>query len=130
MQTVKRVRQRFPGLAMIVRARSRTDAYEYAEIGVPAVREVFGSALEAARGVLKTLGFGESEVERVVQRFREYDEKQILESAPHRRDVKKLIALTEQGRRDIRQLLTAEIDQRDAGGDEQRGEREVRAQRL
>jgi voltage-gated potassium channel Kch len=128
MQAVKRVRQRFPGLAMIVRARSRTDAYEYAEMGVPAVREVFGSALEAAARTLKVLGFSESEI--LVQRFKEYDEKQIVESAPHRRDVGKLIALTEQGRRDIAQLLAAEVHQRDAGGDEQRGGREVRAEGL
>jgi monovalent cation:proton antiporter-2 (CPA2) family protein len=128
MQTVKRVRQRFPGLAMIVRARSRTDAYEYAEMGVPAVREVFDSALEAAARTLKILGFAEAET--IVKRFKEYDEKQIVQSAPHRRDIKKLIALTEQGRRDIEQLLAAEIHQRDSGGDEERGEGEVRAQRL
>jgi len=130
MQTVKRVRQRFPGLAMIVRAHSRTDAYEYAAMGVPAVREVFGSALETAGLVLKNLNFEEKNVERILQRFKEYDEQQIVESAPHRQDVKKLIALTEQGRRDIAQLLAAEIHQGDSGGNEQRGEREARAQRL
>jgi monovalent cation:proton antiporter-2 (CPA2) family protein len=128
MQMVQRVRQRFPGLAMIVRARSRTDAYEYAAMGVPAVREVFDSALEAAARMLKILGFAETET--IVKRFKEYDEKQIVQSAPHRRDIKKLIALTEQGRRDIEQLLAAEVHQRDSGGDEQRGEGEVRAQRL
>src|SRR5437588_145925 len=40
MQIVKRARQRFPQLALVVRAHSRTDAFEYAEMGVPAVREV------------------------------------------------------------------------------------------
>jgi monovalent cation:proton antiporter-2 (CPA2) family protein len=128
MRTVKRVRQRFPGLSLIVRARSRTDAYEYAELGVPAVREVFGSALEAAARTLGVLGF--TETEGLIKRFKEYDERQIVDSAPHRRDVTKLIALTEQGRRDIAQLLSAEIHQRDAGGDEERRGREVRAQGL
>jgi voltage-gated potassium channel Kch len=130
MQTVKRVRQRFPALAIIVRAHSRTDAYEYAAMGVPAVREVFDSALEAAGRVLKILDFKEGEIQRIVQRFKEYDEQQIVQSAPHRGDIKRLIALTEQGRRDIAQLLAAEIHQGNAGGDEQRGEGEVRAQRL
>jgi monovalent cation:proton antiporter-2 (CPA2) family protein len=128
MQTVKRVRQRFPQLAIVVRAHSRTDAYEYAAMDVPAVREVFDSALEAAARVLKILGFAETES--IVKRFKEYDEKQIVQSAPHRQDIKKLIALTEQGRRDIEQLLAAEIHQRDSGGDQERGEGEVRAQRL
>jgi len=128
MQTVQRVRQRFPGLAMIVRARSRTDAYEYAEMGVPAIREVFGSALEAASRMLKMLGFAEAES--IVQRFKEYDEAQIARMAPFRDDMKQLIELTEQGRRDIAQLLATEINQRNPRRDEERGEGEVRAERL
>ncbi|HXM80535.1 MAG TPA: monovalent cation:proton antiporter-2 (CPA2) family protein [Burkholderiales bacterium] len=124
MQIVKRVRQRFPRLAMVVRAHSRTDAYEYAEMGIPAVREVFGSALDAAARTLKILGFEETDAERIVQRFKQYDEQQIVQNAPHRHDIKKLVALTEQGRRDIAELLGAEagsapkIDQNDARGDE------------
>src|SRR5438105_4834001 len=43
MRMVKRVRQRFPRLEVVVRANGRTDAYEYAELGVPSVRETFGS---------------------------------------------------------------------------------------
>jgi voltage-gated potassium channel Kch len=131
--TVKRVRQRFPQLEVIARARSRTDAYEYAELGVPAVREVFGSALDATGGVLRTLGFADEEITRIVARFRDYDEGQIPRNAPHRHDVKKLVAFAEQGRRDISQLLAAEarsappIDQDDARGDEERRSRESAA---
>ena len=121
MRMVKRVRQRYPALPLIVRAHARTDAYEYAELGVPAVREVFASALDAALQMLVSLGYERDDALRIVQRFREYDERQIAESAPHRHDIKKLIALTEQGRRDIANLLAAEaalapqIDQHDAG---------------
>jgi len=126
MQIVKRVRERFPQLALVVRAHSRTDAFEYAAMGIPAVREVFGSALDAAARTLKILGFEDSNAERIVQRFKEYDEQQIALSAPHRHDIKKLVALTEQGRRDIAELLAEEarsapqIDQNNAGADEQR----------
>ena len=130
LQTVRRVRQRFPGLQLVVRARSRTEAFEYAEMGVTAVREVFGSALDAAGRGLGVLGYSEDEVARVLQRFREYDEAQIVQAAPHRNDLKALIELQQRGRRDIAQLLAAEVHQRDAGGDEQRGGREVRAERL
>ncbi len=122
MQIVKRVRERFPQLALVVRAHSRTDAYEYAEMGVPAVREVFGSALDAAARTLKILGFEEGNIERIVQRFKQYDEQHIVLSAPHRDDIKKLVALTEQGRRDIAELLAEEarsapqIDRNNTGG--------------
>jgi len=128
MRAVERVRARYPQLALVVRARSRTEAFEYAEMGVPAVRELFGSALSATEQALKLLGIADAGA--VVRRFKEYDERQIVEHAPHRNDLEKLIALNEQGRRDIAQLLAAEVHQRDAGGDEQRGAREVRAEGL
>jgi monovalent cation:proton antiporter-2 (CPA2) family protein len=115
LTTVKRVRQQFPQLEVIARARSRTDAFDYAELGVPAVREVFGSALDATGRILGTLGFAADETARILQRFRDYDEAQIPQTAPHRNDVKKLVAITEQGRRDIAQLLAAEA--RSRGGD-------------
>ena len=108
MRLVKRVRARFPHLELLVRAHSRTDGYEYAELGVPAVRELFAASLDAARELLIALGYTPDNAQRIVSRFREYDERQISESAPHRHDEKKLIALTEQGRRDIAQLLAAE----------------------
>jgi voltage-gated potassium channel Kch len=108
MQMVKRLRRRFPGLQLIVRAHSRTDAFEYTELGVPVVREVFASALEATSKLLVALGYEPDNAQRIIERFREYDERQIAESAPHRHDIKKLIALTEQGRRDIAQLLASE----------------------
>jgi len=136
MRMVKLVRQRFPGLQLLVRAHSRTDAYEYAELGVPAVREVFASALEAAERLLINLGYERADAQRIVQRFKEYDERQIAEDAPHRQNIKKLIELTEQGRRDIAQLLASEaalapqIDQHDPGGDQKSGEREGAGQRL
>ena len=108
MRMVKRVRSRFPRLELVVRASGRTDAYEYAELGVRAVRETFGSALDASLQLLVKLGYAETRARRVVERFREYDERQIAQNAPHRKDIEKLIALTEQGRRDIAQLLAAE----------------------
>jgi monovalent cation:proton antiporter-2 (CPA2) family protein len=110
LAAVQRIRKRFPALEIVTRARSRTDAFEYAEMGVPAVREVFGSALDATQLVLARLDYPAETARRVVERFREYDEEQLRTSAVHRNDVAKLIALTEQGRRDIAQLLAAETE--------------------
>jgi glutathione-regulated potassium-efflux system ancillary protein KefC len=136
MRLVRRARRYFPDLQIVARAHSRTDAYEYAEMGVPSIREVFGSALDATGRVLGALGYSESEAQSILQRFKEYDERQILQNAPHRHDVKALIALSEQGRRDIAELLAAEarsapqVHQDDARGDAERGGRERTADRL
>jgi glutathione-regulated potassium-efflux system protein KefB len=130
LAAVKRARLRFPHLSILVRAHGRTDAYEYVELGIPAVREVFCSALEAAEKTLASLGYSEENAQRIVQRFREYDERQIAEQAPHRHDTVKLIAMTQQGRRDIAHLLateaasTPEIHHDDAG-DPDRGDGKI-----
>jgi monovalent cation:proton antiporter-2 (CPA2) family protein len=130
LRTVKQVRRRYPHLAVIVRAHSRTDAYEYMDLGVPAVRETFGSALDAAELALRALGHGPVAARRVTTQFRRHDEEMMERMAAHRGEVKELIALNQQGRRDLEKLLTAEIHQRDPARDEQRGEREAGAERL
>jgi len=130
LRMVRQVRRRYPGLAIIARAHSRTDGYDYLDLGVPAVRETFGSALDAADLALRALGYSPEGARRVVSQFRQHDEELMAQMSPHRREVKQLIALNLQGRSDLEKLLTAEIDQRDPGRDEQRGEGEVRAERL
>ncbi|MGE5640015.1 MAG: monovalent cation:proton antiporter-2 (CPA2) family protein [Clostridia bacterium] len=136
LTAVKRIRQRFPQLRIVARARGRTDAYEYAELGIPAVREVFGSSLDAARELLQVLGYEEANADRILARFREYDEASLARNAKHRNDITKLIAISEQGRRDIAQLLSqealppAQVDQDDARADEKRGEEKAPAERL
>jgi monovalent cation:proton antiporter-2 (CPA2) family protein len=136
MRMVKRVRERYPGVQLIARAHGRTDAYEYAELGVPSVREIFGASLDAASRILVALGYQQAAAQRIVERFRDYDERQIVDNAPHRRDLEKLIALGEQGRRDIAQLLASEarlapqVDEHDARRDQQRGQGEIAGERL
>ena len=109
MRTVKQARRRYPNLAVIVRAHSRTDAYEYMDLGVPAVRETFGSALDAAELALRALGHGPVAARRVTTQFRRHDEEMMERMSPHRGEVKQLIALNQQGRRDLEKLLTEEI---------------------
>ena len=108
MQIVKLSRRHFHRLKIIVRARSRTDAFDYHDMGVPAVRETFGSALDASELALRALDMGPLAARRVVTRFRVHDEEMIAAQAPHRNEVKKLIAVTLQGREDLDQLLASE----------------------
>ena len=108
LRLVREVRGRYPALKLIARAHSRSDAFEYAEMGVPAVRETFGSALDAAEAALRALDFGPMAARRVVTRFRRHDEETLAEQAPHRGETKKLIALQQRGRKDLERLLAVE----------------------
>jgi monovalent cation:proton antiporter-2 (CPA2) family protein len=112
LRIVQQVRRRYPHLAVISRAHSRTDAYDYMDLGVPAVRETFGSALDAAELALRSLGHGPAAARRVVTQFRRHDQEMMELQAPHRGEVKQLIALNQQGRSDLEKLLTAEIERR------------------
>jgi len=108
MRTVQRARERFPGLQIIVRAHGRTDAYEYTALGVPSVRETFGSALDAASGALQLLGRSIEQAREAVQQFRMLDEQRLVALAPHRKDVQKLIEFSRKERENLNQLLTNE----------------------
>ncbi len=109
LRIVRRVRKRYPALKILARAHSRSDAYEYHEMGVPAVRETFGAALDAAEAALRALDFGPLAARRVVQRFRRHDEEMLVAQAPHRGQIRRLIALQQQGRRDLENLLRKEL---------------------
>jgi monovalent cation:proton antiporter-2 (CPA2) family protein len=111
MKVVKRARERFPGLRILVRAHSRTDAYEYVALGVPYVRETYGSALDAASGALQLLGRSVEDARQAVQQFRTYDEQRLVALAPHRLDEQKLIDFARKERENLNQLLTNEAAQ-------------------
>jgi voltage-gated potassium channel Kch len=108
MRIVKLARKHFHHLKIIVRAHGRTDAFEYQEMGVPAVRETFGSALDAAELALQALDHGPIAARRVVARFRRHDEELLAEQAPHRKETKKLIAVSLRGRADLDRVLASE----------------------
>ena len=105
LSTAKLAQEHFPNLAILARAYSRTDAFEYAALGIPAVRETFGSAIDAGESALRVLGHSAHEAKHLATQFRRHDEEMLAKAAPHRGDVKKLITIGRQGRADLEKLL-------------------------
>jgi len=114
MSTVKLAREHFPHLKVLARARSRTDAFEYVEMGVPAVRETFGAALDAAALSLELLGHPREEARHSAEEFRRYDEESLARQAPYRKDVDQLVAVTLKERENLERLLASESARREA----------------
>jgi voltage-gated potassium channel Kch len=110
LRLTREVRKRYPALKVIARAHGRSDAFEYLDMGVPAVREMFGSALDGAELALRALDFGPVAARRVVTRFRRHDEEMLAEQAPHRGEIKQLIAMQQSGRDDLERLLKTETE--------------------
>jgi len=114
MSAVKLAREHFPHLKVLARARSRTDAFEYVEMGVPAVRETFGAAVDAAALSLELLGHPREEARHSAEEFRRYDEESLVRQAPYRKDVDQLVAVTLKERENLERLLESESARREA----------------
>jgi glutathione-regulated potassium-efflux system protein KefB len=71
---VERLRQLYPGIKVIARARDRSDARFLRSLGAVPVREAFFSSMEMGRETLLTLGFESAQVDVRMQRFRQHDE--------------------------------------------------------
>jgi monovalent cation:proton antiporter-2 (CPA2) family protein len=107
----KYVQKHYPQVKLIVRARNRTDAYEYMELGIENVRETFHSALAAAESSLVSLGFGRFQAHRMMWQFKQHDEKMMNESLSIRNDEKQRISYNTKSRQDLIALLNQESRQ-------------------
>jgi len=108
LSTARLAQEHFPHLAILARAYSRTDAFEYTALGIPVIRETFGSAIDAGESALRVLGHSAHDAQRLASQFRRHDEDLLAKAAPHRDDVKKLITIGRQGRADLEKLLQNE----------------------
>ena len=112
---VAQVRDRFPKLKVIARARSRTEAYDFHAQGVISMRETFGSALEVGEAALQAVGFDAEVARKATAQFRHHDEAQLAAASVHRNDIKKLIAFSRQGTEDLKALMEKEAAEKEAG---------------
>jgi len=106
LRTAREVQEHFPHLTVFARARNRAHVYQLLELGIThVIRETFLSSLELTGDVLQELGFSYSEARSTLDRFREHDERMLLESFKYQRDEKKLIEIAERSRRELESLF-------------------------
>lgn len=108
LEMAKLVKERWPGVAIVARARSRTDAFDLRELDLNPIRETFYSSLEAARQSLLAIGETASAAENIVRQFEKHDLEQLEATLKIRHDRKAISSLMEQGRQDLKTLLQME----------------------
>jgi monovalent cation:proton antiporter-2 (CPA2) family protein len=108
LEMAKLVKERWPGVAMVARARSRTDAFDLRELDLNPIRETFYSSLEAARQSLLAIGETASSAAKIVAQFEKHDLDQLEATLKIRHDRKAISSLMEQGRQDLKTLLELE----------------------
>ncbi|MBS63664.1 monovalent cation:proton antiporter-2 (CPA2) family protein [Salinisphaera sp.] len=80
LATARAVREHFPHLKIIARARNRRHAYELMDLGITVLqRETFLSSLELAGDAMRMVGLKSDEIDRAKRLFRSHDEKRLFE---------------------------------------------------
>ena len=112
VEVAKMVREHFPNLTIVARARNVRHYFELHGLGVKMIeRETLDSALMSARSVLEVLGWERHQARTLAMRFRRHNVDQIVQMAPHRKDEAKLIAAAKQGRQQLEELFAQERDE-------------------
>jgi glutathione-regulated potassium-efflux system ancillary protein KefC len=101
-----RVREHFPNLPIIARARNVTHYVELRSRGVDIVeRETFESALRTGRHVLETLGVDRFRAREIADAFRRHNLVTLNALVPHFRDESKVLSEAKAGREELRELF-------------------------
>jgi glutathione-regulated potassium-efflux system ancillary protein KefC len=112
LKLVDVVKENFPQLTVIARARNVTHYYGLRERGVTLIeRETLDSALMTGRTVLEAMGWQRHQARNLALRFRRHNIELLEEMALHRTDEAKLIAVAKQGRQQLEQLWAKEREE-------------------
>ena len=102
LRLVDRVREHFPGLKIVARARNVTHYRELRERGVEvAERETFESALKVGRSALESLGVDRYRARELAEKFRRNNIATLEASLPHFHDEAQLLTLVQAGREEL-----------------------------
>lgn len=108
-EIVRTAKKHFPNLAILARARGRTEAYELLDAKIAGVyRETFDAALRVGEDALRLLGLPAHAAHRAARAFKRHDERSMAELAAHRHDEAALISRARERLRDFEQLMAAE----------------------
>jgi glutathione-regulated potassium-efflux system protein KefB len=116
VRTARAVRRLYPQARVYASARDRPHAWALMEIGVHAVREVLHSSLYTGERVLVDLGFDPATVHEHVKRFREHDARLLRAQYDVRNDEDALIRTTQDARRELEELFSADAGEGVLGG--------------
>lgn len=105
----KLVQERWPKVAIVVRARSRTDAFDLRDLNLNPIRETFYSSLEAAKQALIAIGETSTSAAKIIKQFEKHDIEQLEATLKIRDDRKAISSLVQKGRQDLKTLFELEL---------------------
>ncbi|MEN9631396.1 MAG: hypothetical protein RJA10_4624 [Pseudomonadota bacterium] len=112
VECARLVREHFPRLPIVARARNVTHFIRLRQLGVTMIeRETLDSALLSARSVLQILGLDPLSAQASAERFRAHTIELIEQMTPHFGDEAKLVAMAKLGRAQFETMWGRERDE-------------------
>lgn len=103
--------QHFPNMKILARARSRVEAYQLLNHGVPNYsRETFLGALDLGRQTLVELGMHPYQAKRAESHFRKLDSAMLQELLPQHSDDKGLALRAKEARKELEEIFGREME--------------------
>jgi glutathione-regulated potassium-efflux system ancillary protein KefC len=116
---VDAVREEFPHLRIMARARNVTHYYQLLDRGVTIIeRETFESALQLGRDVLCELGFGAYQARQAALKFREHNKASLLAVYPYYKDQQQYASMAKRARDELHEMFARDIKALDTDADQ------------
>ena len=107
---VDAVRQNFPDLPIMARARNVSHLYDLMDRGVTIVeREMFEGALQLGQSVLRHLGFGAWHARQAAQKFKRHNVQSLLDVYPFYKDQDQFISMAKQSREELEAMFARDL---------------------
>lgn len=111
IRTARLVREHFPRLKILARARNRRHAYQLMDIGgIEVWREVFHSSLRMAEGTLKALGLRNEEARKAVATFEKHDTERLRRDHESHTDQEKMMYLARKAAMELEELFERDVE--------------------
>jgi len=117
IRTAQLVREHFPHLKILARARNRKHAYRLMDIGgITVWREVFYSSLKIAESVLKELGMRDQEAQQAVATFERHDTRRLRRDHDSHTDEEKMMYLARESAKELEDLFDSDVESESGRG--------------
>jgi glutathione-regulated potassium-efflux system ancillary protein KefC len=108
---VDAVRERYPELTILARARNVSHYYDLLDRGVTLIeRETFEAALQLGGKVLQQLGVSAERAAHATNIFRTHNLKTLMEVYPHQQDQEKMASLARKGRLELEEMIAGDAE--------------------
>ena len=116
LRTARMVRQHFPHLTILARARNRKHAYELMDLGIQTIRrDTFLSALDLTQSVLTHLGFSSADATATIERFKRHDLERLEKHRDIHSDEEKMQALAKTAAQELEEMFERDAIESAAG---------------